>query len=266
MLGGVLTSVSWRWCFAINLPVCVIAHVIFFVLLRKRVRISTYDTAEETRSLAFKLKKIDYLGLIFFLASVTCIILALVWGGSRYPWRSGQIITLLVVGIVVLGLFLLTEWLFEERNSSRVPAFLRPVFIHGTPMIPLEIFGDWDVTICQYSNLAGGMVMYGQFYYIAIYFTVVFLYPPQQAGQQLLYFLPGLGVGVWSAMFFVLKVFRGTKVILITGSIIMVVATGLFSMAVQQETKGELFGFMAMMGVGVGMVHYPQRQQLNDRH
>ena len=97
--------------------------------------------------------------------------------------------------------------------------------------------------------------MYGQFYYIAIYFTIVFGYSPQRAGQQLLYFLPGLGVGAWSAMFFVLKVFRGTKVILIAGSIIMAVATGLFSMGVEDQAKAELFGFMAMLGVGVGSVH-----------
>lgn len=121
-------------------------------------------------------------------------------------------------------------------------------------MIPLEIFRDWDVVICQWMNLAGGMVMFGQFYYIAIYFTIVFSYSPQQAGQQLLYFLPGLGVGAWTAMFFVLKVLRGTKVILIVGSVVMAVATGLFSMAVENKAKNELFGFMAMLGFGVGMV------------
>lgn len=97
-------------------------------------------------------------------------------------------------------------------------------------------------------------MMFGQFYYIAIYFTIVFSYSPQQAGQQLLYFLPGLGVGAWTAMFFVLKVLRGTKVILIVGSFVMAVATGLFSMAVENKAKNELFGFMAMLGFGVGMV------------
>jgi hypothetical protein len=124
-------------------------------------------------------------------------------------------------------------------------------------MIPLEIFRDWDVCICQWNNLASGMVMFGQFYYIAIYFTIVFNYSPQQAGQQLLYFLPGLGVGAWSAIVFVLKVFHGTKFVLIAGSIIMAIATGLFAMAVQQKVKGELFGFMAMLGVGVGLVPHP---------
>jgi hypothetical protein len=130
-------------------------------------------------------------------------------------------------------------------------------------MIPLEIFRDWDVCICQWNNLASGMVMFGQFYYIAIYFTIVFSYSPQQAGQQLLYFLPGLGVGAWSAIFFVLKVFHGTKLVLIAGSVIMAIATGLFAMAVQQKVKGELFGFMAMLGVGVGLVPPPLLSELS---
>jgi hypothetical protein len=254
VLGGVLTSVSWRWCFGINLPVCVVAHLVFFVLLRKKVRSSTYDSAEQRQPLGFKLKKIDYLGLIFFLGACVCIILALVWGGSAYPWNSAVIIALLVVGVLLLITFLLTEWLIEPFHNHFVPRIIRPIYVHATPMVPLEIFRDWDVVICQWMNLAGGMVMFGQFYYIAIYFTIVFSYSPQQAGQQLLYFLPGLGVGAWTAMFFVLKVLRGTKVILIVGSAVMAVATGLFSMAVENKAKNELFGFMALLGFGVGMV------------
>jgi hypothetical protein len=191
---------------------------------------------------------------VFFLGSCICIILALVWGGSAYPWNSGRIIALLVLGVVCIFLFLFVEWLLEPEHSDRIPSFLQPVLNHATPMIPLEIFRDWDVVICQWANLAGGMVMLGQFYYIAIYFTIVFSYSPQQAGQQLLYFLPGLGVGAWSAMFLTLKVLRGTKVILIVGSVVMSVATGLFAMAAENKIKGELFGFMAMLGFGVGMV------------
>lgn len=255
MLGGALTTVSWRWCFAINLPICVVAHVIFFILLRKKVRSSTYDTAEEHHSIGFKLKKIDYLGLVIFLGACVCIILALVWGGSTYPWNDARIIALLIVGPILLILFLFTESLFEEKNRHRAPAFMRPIFLHGTPMIPLEIFKDWDVVICQWANLVGGLVMYGQFYYIAIYFTIVFSYSPSQAGQQLLYFLPGLGIGVWTAMILINVVFKGTRITLIFGSVVMAVATGLFSMAAADKNKPEIFGFMAMLGVGVGLVN-----------
>ena len=226
-----------------------------FVFLRKRVRPSMYDTAEERRSITFKLKKIDYFGITFFLGAWICIILALVSGGSQYPWGSGHIIALLIVGVVLLGLFILTERLLEKEHIARVPSYLRPVIMHATPMIPLEMFGDWDVCICQWNNLAAGMVMFGQFYYIAIYFTIVFSYSPQNAGKQLLYFLPGIGVGMWCAIFFILRVYRRTKLILISGSVIMAVATGLFSMAVKKKDKGELYGFMAMLGVGVGLVH-----------
>jgi hypothetical protein len=235
----------------------VAAHIIFFFLLRKRVRSSRYDTAEEHQTLGFKLKKIDYLGLVFFLGACVCIILALVWGGSSYPWSDGRVIALLVIGPILLIAFLLTEWLFEEKNQHRAPAFLRPVFVHGTPMIPLDMFRDWDVVICQWANLVGGMVMYGQFYYIAIYFTIVFSYSPSKAGQQLLYFLPGLGVGAWSAMLLINVILKGTKFTLVFGTIVMCVGTGLFSMAAVDQNKGELFGFMAMMGVGVGLVDIP---------
>jgi hypothetical protein len=229
-----------------------------FVLLRKSVRPSLYDTAGERRSISFKLKKIDYFGITFFLGAWICIIFALVSGGSEYSWSSGIIIALLVVGVVFLGLFILTEWLLEKEkeNMTTIPPYLRPMFKHATPMIPLEMFRDWDVCICQWNNLAAGMVMFGQFYYIAIYFTIVFSYSPQNAGKQLLYFLPGIGVGMWCAIFFILRVYRGTKLILISGSMIMAVATGLFSMAVKRKEKVELYGFMAMLGVGVGLVHH----------
>jgi hypothetical protein len=210
--------------------------------------------------LTWKLKKIDYIGLILFLGACISLILALVWGGSTYPWSDARIIVLLILGVFLVFAFIGIEYIIElcnpelQTSPGYLPSFLRNMFTHATPMIPLEIFKDIDVCLCQWLNLAGGMIMQGQFYYIAIYFTVVFLYPPESAGKALLYFLPGLGVGAWTSVFFVNVVFRGTKVMLILGGVIMSVATGLFSMAVEDRVLGQLYGFMAMLGVGVGMV------------
>jgi hypothetical protein len=226
-----------------------------FFLLRKRVRASTYDSVNERSSLIFKLKKVDYSGILFFLGAWICIIFALVSGGSQYPWKSARIIVPIVVGAILFTMFLLTEWLLKKDHLNYVPAPLRHVFRHATPMIPLEIFKDRDVCICQWINFAAGMVMFGQFYYIAIYFTIVLSFAPQDAGKQLLYFLPGIGVGMWCAILFTLQVYRGTKLILISGSVIMTVATGLFSMAAEEKEKPRLYGFMAMLGVGVGLVY-----------
>jgi hypothetical protein len=223
-------------------------------MLRKKVRQSVYDTTEETHTLGFKLKKIDYVGLVLFLGTCICIILALVWGGSTYPWRDARIIVLLILGVLFLITFILTEWLLEPQHKVRIPGSLQPILSHATPMIPLDLFRNWDVVICHWNNLTSGMAMYGQFYYIAIYFTIVFEYKPAQAGQQLLYFLPGLGVGAWSALFFVRTVFHGTKVTFIAGAVVTAVAVGLFSSAAESENKPQLFGFMAMLGVGVGLV------------
>ena len=151
-------------------------------------------------------------------------------------------------------LFLLVESVIQNPESDFVPVFFRRLIRHAPPMIPLRVFKDWDVCICQWINLSTGLVMFGQFYYIAIYFTIVFSFPPQEAGKQLLYFLPGIGIGMWCAIFFILNIYRATKLILLTGTIIVTVATGLFSMAVQRKAQAELYGFMAMLGVGVGLV------------
>lgn len=132
-------------------------------------------------------------------------------------------------------------------------------------MIPLEIFRDRDVSICQWTNFAGGMIIFGQFYYIAIYFTIVFSYSPQEAGKQLLYFLPGLGAGTFLSIFLVNRVFHGTKSVLILGSVVMTVACSLFAMAVENRVKNQLYGFMAMLGVGVGLV-FPSIQKLIGDH
>ena len=144
--------------------------------------------------------------------------------------------------------------MLEKTHEKHIPNALRPVFNHATPMIPLDVFRNWDVCICQWNNFAGGMIMFGQFYYIAIYFTIVFQFPPEDAGKQLLYFLPGIGAGMWCAIFFILKIYRRTKFIIIAGSVVMTVATGLFSMAAERQEKSELYGFMAMLGFGVGLV------------
>lgn len=34
VVGGALTNVNWRWCFAINLPICVVALALIYVVLR----------------------------------------------------------------------------------------------------------------------------------------------------------------------------------------------------------------------------------------
>ena len=52
-----------------------------------------------------QLAQLDPLGTIFFLPSITCLILALQWGGTTYSWSSWRIVLLLVLFSALLVIF-----------------------------------------------------------------------------------------------------------------------------------------------------------------
>ncbi|KAI0811423.1 MFS general substrate transporter [Xylaria sp. FL0064] len=87
--------------FWINLPVAGVALTLYILFFHVN-----YD--RETTILT-KLKRIDYSGNAILMASVVAVLLALSWGGSKYPWFSYHVLVPLIVGIFGLVLFHIYE-------------------------------------------------------------------------------------------------------------------------------------------------------------
>ena len=51
-----------------------------------------------------RIAQLDVPGTALFIPSIVCLLIALQWGGSTYPWSDGRIITL----FVLFGVFILT--------------------------------------------------------------------------------------------------------------------------------------------------------------
>ncbi|KAL2675062.1 hypothetical protein Neosp_011242 [[Neocosmospora] mangrovei] len=254
VIGGYLTNADWRWCFAINLPIAVVALFIIFFLLRKELLgpqpiAELNETAETGRRTKFiaRLKTVDIGGQILFIFGFGLIILAMTWGGATYPWGSAAVIVPLVLGVICTGVFLYWEYLLAPGNpmAEKLP--------WQRAMIPWDLLSNRDIGLLFYCECATGMGMYAVLYFCNIYFIAVRGYEPDKAGVQLLYFVPGLGVGVYICSFMCNRWPRMTFPCVFLGTLVEAIGVGLLGWAIWAEKLGTIFGMMALVGCGSGM-------------
>ncbi|CDO74565.1 hypothetical protein BN946_scf184771.g1 [Trametes cinnabarina] len=84
-------------------------------------------------------------GNFLVIASTTCIVLGLTWGGIKFPWSSAKVLVPLIVGLVGLAFFILYEAMWAKnpivpitllQNRSSISGFIQ-TFIN--PLVVLAI-------------------------------------------------------------------------------------------------------------------------------
>ncbi|CCM03054.1 uncharacterized protein FIBRA_05173 [Fibroporia radiculosa] len=251
-IGGELLTISYRWIFAINLPACVVGMVFAFFILRRRAKGPQRRSglpASMDETFVQQLLRVDWIGAFLFMAGGILIMLALNWG-STYGWDSARVVVCFVIGGLIYVAFVLVEWFLERRAMSAASS--QTTTLLPEPMLPLVVFRSLDICLIQASTFVSGMVMIVIFYFVATFMTIVAGRSASSAGSQLVYFAPGMGAGSITQIYWI-KRFRQPKAPIVLGGVVMTVALGLLSMALEQNKEGLVDGFMAMTGVGVGL-------------
>lgn len=158
VVGGYLTAVSWRWCFIINLPLAVVglvlAHfVIRPVLLGPQDIQRNEDMSKVSSSDRFikRISTVDFGGQLIFLFGMGLLVLALTWAGSYYPWSDLKVIAPLVVGVVLILVFLIWEYMLLPGRP------LAECFPLQRAMIPLKLLWTRNAGLLMYINFVTGM-------------------------------------------------------------------------------------------------------------
>lgn len=161
ILGGVISqNTTWRWVFYIMFPFCGfgLAAIPFLLTLKPKVE-----------TLGDKLARVDWVGSFIFMGSATSFLIAISWGGTQFAWSSAQTIAPLIIGIA--GLVGTAVW---ERYMAKEP-FLPHTLFYNTSSIAAFVCSSIQ-----------GLVLFGQLYYVPMYFMSVLAYSPIHTGLALL--------------------------------------------------------------------------------
>ena len=226
LAGGLLTELlDWRWVLFVNVPVglALLAGAVW--------------TLSESRAVAVS-RRLDLPGAVTLTAAMTMLVYGIV-STNTHPWGSTRTVSVLAIGLFLLGVFVLIEARLAEH-----------------PLVPLGVFRRRSLNAANGVALTVGASIFSSFFFLSLYLQQINGYTPLRAG---LAFLPmalaTLGAALLAARF-VARL--GARRQLVLG--LLLAATGLAWMAQLAPGDGfwsSLFWPELLAGTGFGLSFVP---------
>jgi EmrB/QacA subfamily drug resistance transporter len=220
-LGGfIVDNMDWRWVFFVNVPVGIFAIAVTLVEFPRVVK--------ETQ------KRVDYLGVIALIGTLTPALLVMTWGGSTYAWTSKEIL-----GLVALSIISLVGVILIERKAE-------------DPVLPLHLFREQIFTLGSFGLLIIAMGLFGVIAYIPLFLQAVIGMNATNSGITLIPLMAGLMLTLMISGLLVRR--TGYKVWLLIGP--PLTAFGLFMLSTLRSgsSQEEAILYMVIAGAGMGAV------------
>ncbi|GAB1211351.1 hypothetical protein ATERTT37_000464 [Aspergillus terreus] len=119
-------------------------------------------------SLKAKLVRIDWIGTVLFVGSVSSFLIPLSWGGVMYDWDSWRTLVPLTVGAVGIAVFIAYE-----------------CYVPAEPMIPQSVFNNRSATIAFAASGIQGLILWCNLYYLPLYYEAARGFKPIITGVAL---------------------------------------------------------------------------------
>ncbi|CAK7895529.1 vacuolar basic amino acid transporter 2 [[Candida] anglica] len=182
--------------------------------------------------------KIDYMGSLILVLSLSIQVVVLTLGGAELPWTSAKLISLATVGFLLLAYFIHLE--------------LKPTTLH--PIIPIARFNDLFSILMLAQNFMLGFSSYAYLFALPLLFQFVLGDSPSQAGLRLA--IPSLSTpvgGVLTGLIMGRKGPPALRYLVYTGTFVMA-AGNFIVLLVKPSTPSRLLDLMLIpANLGQGM-------------
>ncbi|EGO30980.1 hypothetical protein SERLADRAFT_432641 [Serpula lacrymans var. lacrymans S7.9] len=247
LLGGFFSSssstISWRWAFYLNLPVCLVAFVILSMSLR-HVPLGRADDAS-WRSFG---QRFDFIGLLLFMAGTSSVVVGFSFAETN-GWTSVSTLLLITLGPAVL-----------------IAGGLYEVFTTRDALFPATIFRQFSIIAILVVTFLHNFAFTAGTFYLALYYQLVNGATPLQAGVQMLPYSLGSSLASVPAAWFIgfcqkrTKDTSGQKWITCGGLIISTLGFGLMNLLHERSSHVSQAVYPLISGVGLGMLFHAPYQ------
>ncbi|SRR5579884_271136 len=223
VVGGVLTAISWRWVFLVNVPLGIVGTLWGIYRLREPVRLPAHQ-------------RFDWLGSLTFTTGLGAFLLAL--SLIAFPMLGSEIIqALFVIGVVGLALFVLVE--------LRTPE----------PMVDLRLFTSRLFGLANAANLLNGIARGAVLFLLIFFLQGPYGQDPLVAGLMMTPFgLAFLLIGPLSGY---LSDHHGARGLGTIGLIVSAIGLAELSTVTDHTPYWQIALGMAIMGGGSGFFNSP---------